>query len=355
MRHPLKRRQFLSLGSAMVLAPACRRPPAPAAEWNWRRLPDLPLGLGGQFAGVHNGALIVAGGSWFPVSKWEGGEKQWVSHVFVLVDAQAEWKRFELPRPLAYGGSVSHARGLLLIDGGDEMQNLPSCMWLRWNGATVDIESAAPLPLPLANCAAAELNGRAYVFGGQQSPQAAAAERGLYSLDLTHPGAAWQTEPPLPGAGRILPSVAAAADALFVAGGADLHPDPTGNPARTYLSDAWQFTPGAGWRALPGLPSPACAAPAFGLNAEFFVLGGSDGVLAARDNELRDAHPGFSRSIHAYAPGRGSWRAAAQLPFSLVTTTAAVWNGLPVIPGGEDRPAHRCSAVYQLDLRASRP
>jgi N-acetylneuraminate epimerase len=353
MHHALRRRQFLSLGSTIVLAPACRRPPAPASEWKWQRLPDLPLGLGGQFAGVHNGALIVAGGSCFPVSKWEGGAKQWISHMFVLEDAQPIWKRFQLPRPLAYGGSVSHARGLLLIGGGDAHENLASCLWLRWNGSSVDIEPAAPLPLPLANCAAAELNGRAYVFGGQQSPTSTSAERGLYSIDLDNPGAAWQTELPLPGPARILPSVAAA-DALFVAGGADLHAGANGNAARTYLPDAWQFTPGTGWRALPELPAPSCAAPAFGLAGEFFVLGGSDGVLAARENELRDAHPGFSRSVYAYQARRGAWRTAAQLPFSLVTTTATVWNGLLAIPGGEDRPAHRSAAVHLLDLRAGR-
>lgn len=333
----------------MMLAQACGTSPEPHGVWKWRRLPDLPLGLGGQFAGVHNGALIVAGGSWFPVSKWEGGAKEWVSHGFVLDDAHAEWKRFSLPYALAYGGSISHARGLLLAGGGDAERNLASCLWLRWKGESVDIEPAPPLSLPLANCAAAELNGRAYVFGGQQSPQSVAAEPGLYSLDLNDPGAGWRAEPPLPGPGRILPSVAATAGALFVAGGADLQPDANGNAARTYLRDAWQFTPGAGWRALPDLPAPSCAAPAIGLNGEFFVLGGSDGELAPRESELRDAHPGFSRSVYAFAAKRG-WRIAAQLPFSLVTTTPAIWNDLIVLPGGEDRPAHRSAEVYGAAL-----
>lgn len=177
----------------------------------------------------------------------------------------------------------------------------------------------------MANCAAAALNGRAYVFGGQQSPQSTAAESGLYSLDLNDPEAAWRAEPPLPGPGRILPSVAVPAGALFVAGG-------------------------AGWRALPDLPTPSCAAPAFGLNGEFFVLGGSDGVLVPRENELRDAHAGFSRSVYGYSAGRGSWRVAAQLPFSLVTIIPAVRKNLLVLPGGEDRPAHRSAQVYATVL-----
>lgn len=211
--------------------------------------------------------------------------------------------------------------------------------------------SSPPLPLPLANCATAALNGRTHVFGGQQSPRSAAAESGLYSLDLNNPGAAWRAEPPLPGSGRILPSVAATAGALFVAGGADLRPDANGNAARSCLRDAWQFTPGAGWRALPDLPAPFRAAPAFGLNGRFFVLGGSDGELAPRENELRDAHPGFSRSLYACTAKRG-WRIAAKLRFSLVTTTPAIWKDLIVLPGGEDQPAHRSAEVYGAALNA---
>lgn len=84
-----------------MLAQACKTPSEARRAWEWWRLPDLPLGLGGQFAGVHNGALIVAGGSWFPVSKWEGGAKEWVSRVFVLERLDSEWKKFELPQPLA--------------------------------------------------------------------------------------------------------------------------------------------------------------------------------------------------------------------------------------------------------------
>ena len=59
----------------------------------WSELPPLPPATGQQkqngvaspFAGVHNGALIVAGGANFHKGRlWEGGKKIWWDDVFVL-------------------------------------------------------------------------------------------------------------------------------------------------------------------------------------------------------------------------------------------------------------------------------
>lgn len=333
-----------------MLSSACGRSVSTSSPWNWQRLPDLPMTLAGQFAGVHKGALIVAGGSWFPVSKWSGGTKIWVNEVFVLERPDGEWRRFALPRPCAYGGSASTARGLLLMGGGDEKESFADCHWVRWEGQSLRVEPAPALPVALANCAAAMIRETVYVAGGQQNPVAVSAERGLYSLDLRRPAPAWVREEALPGPGRILPSVGASGEHLYVAGGADLAAGPQGKAERIYLKDAWRFTPGSGWSAMPDLPEATCAAPASVVGEALFVLGGSDGVLAPREAELADHHPGFSRSLKSYHPASRQWRVSAQLPFSLVTTTATVWRDMLVVPGGEDRPAHRSAAVFALPL-----
>ena len=51
---------------------------SPAGPLNWSQLPLLPnqFGVGGPNAGVHNGALIVAGGANFPNGPpWQVGDK----------------------------------------------------------------------------------------------------------------------------------------------------------------------------------------------------------------------------------------------------------------------------------------
>ena len=73
---------------------------SPAADW--RSLPALPdaEGFAGVFAGVSDGAMLVAGGANFPEAPpWRGGTKTWYDSVFALTDPQGEWQRLgRLPR-----------------------------------------------------------------------------------------------------------------------------------------------------------------------------------------------------------------------------------------------------------------
>ena len=102
----------------------------------WDSLPELPAleegvenpGLAGPFVGVHNDALIVAGGANFPGKPlWETG-KVWHDKIYVLVRDVPEgiilpssppaspyrWiDGGKLSRPLAYGASVSTSEGVL--------------------------------------------------------------------------------------------------------------------------------------------------------------------------------------------------------------------------------------------------
>src|SRR6185436_4067728 len=86
-----------------------------AAEW--KQLPSLPdaEGFAGSFAGVSNGALLVAGGANFPDRKpWEGGAKVWYHTVYVLEHPNAKWKiAGQLPRALGYGVSVTYNNGVI--------------------------------------------------------------------------------------------------------------------------------------------------------------------------------------------------------------------------------------------------
>ncbi len=96
------------------------------APLNWLQLPLIPnqFGLGGPNAGVHNGALIVAGGANFPkgppwqVGDQPKGDKVWHRKIYVLEQGDTKWRDgFDLPRPLAYAATVSTAEGIYLLGG----------------------------------------------------------------------------------------------------------------------------------------------------------------------------------------------------------------------------------------------
>lgn len=346
------RRGILGLGASTIFS-SCSSSSTEPLSLHWERLPDLPDALGGQFAGVHKGALMVAGGSYFATPPWDGGAKRWVDSVHVLTGTAASWQTFRLPAAFGYGGSVSTPHGFFVIGGGDSAANRRQVLRLRWKDDALDIAEVAALPVSLANCGAALVGETVYVVGGQESPAARSASGSLYSLDLGRPGAAWRTEAPLPGPARILPAVAAEGDGFMVASGADLIADETGTPTRRYLRDAWFFTPGQGWTELPAPPRIAVAAAACSMEGHILIFGGDDGDYA-RQPEPREPHPGFGRDVQCFATESAIWSTLSGMPAGLVTTTAARWNNRIVIPGGEDRPARRSAEVHVCRLMGAR-
>src|SRR5438477_5673562 len=106
----------------------------PAQEIRWSRLPPIPdrEGFAYPFAGVSGGALVVAGGANFPDRKpWDGGTKRWHDIVYMLDLPDGTWAAAgRLPRPLAYGVSVTHRGTVVCAGGSDAARHYPDCFRL---------------------------------------------------------------------------------------------------------------------------------------------------------------------------------------------------------------------------------
>jgi N-acetylneuraminic acid mutarotase len=136
---------------------------------------------------------------------------------------------------------------------------------------------------------------------------------------------------------------------LYVLSGADLSVDNGGTSHRTYLSDAWRLKEGASWEKLPDLPSPVTGAPSLcDESGSVVVFGGDNGSLAEQITSLKDQHPGFSLKTLRFGLPNATWTTGSQLPVSLVTTGATLWDGQYVIAGGENKPGHRSSRVIAM-------
>jgi hypothetical protein len=91
---------------ALVAAALLAFPAVAAEPVRWERLAPLPdsEGFAYPFAGVHRGALLVAGGANFPGKRpWDGGEKVWYDTVFVLERPEGAWKIGRPPPRLRRG------------------------------------------------------------------------------------------------------------------------------------------------------------------------------------------------------------------------------------------------------------
>jgi N-acetylneuraminic acid mutarotase len=320
---------------------------------DWHQLPPLPdpIGFAGPYAGVSGGALIVAGGANFPDKMpWEGGRKVWHDAAFVLDRTNGAWRGgFHLPRPLGYGVSVTTPEGVLCIGGSDERQHVRDVFLLTWRRGKLHHRELPPLPAPLANSCGALLGQTVYVAGGTDSPEATNALRNFWSLDLRERGAQWQQLEPWPGPARMLAVAAALGDSFYVLGGTDLAPDANGRPARTYLRDAYRFTPGKGWRRVADMPNPVVAAPTpapIASPRRFLVIGGDDGSLA--NFEPRSQHPGFPKRVLCYDAESDAWSVTGEAPAARATLPTVNWQGLFVIPSGEAKPGVRSPEVWAV-------
>lgn len=324
----------------------------------WKQLPPIPnpRGFAGSFAGVSGGALIVAGGTNFPDKMpWDGGTKVWYEDVFALGKPDGQWRKAgRLPKANGYGVSITTADGLILIGGGNAAEHFRDVVRLRWDGQSMTATSLPPLPRPCAFMCGAMLGDIIYIAGGIERPNDTAAMKTFWTLNLAHPQGGWAEMEPWPGPGRILAAAGSCDGSFFLFSGAALSAGADGKPVREWLSDACRFTPGKGWKRIAGLPRVAVAAPSpvpVTSDGRLLLIGGDDGALV--NFNPKDKHPGFPRSILAYDVRADTWARIGDVPFSLVTTPAVIWNGRIVIPGGEARPGVRSADVWtcQLDKR----
>ena len=95
------------------------------------------IGVAGPFVGVHNDALIVAGGANFPDKPLWDTDKVWHDKIYVLVDkgdGNFVWEHGgKLEKPIAYGSSVSTSEGVLCIGGDDSQKVYTDVFLLSWN------------------------------------------------------------------------------------------------------------------------------------------------------------------------------------------------------------------------------
>lgn len=289
--------RFIPAGCLLLLAvffSGCRRQQPPttgepsALTLTWHRLPALPdsssLGVSAPFVGLTRGRLLVAGGCNFPdVPAAEGGTKRYYSEIFTLdlSDPDARWQPGgRLPRPVAYGASVTTPEGVVCL-GGNNSDGSFTDVWLLTlsdSDETVQIRALSPLPSAMDNLAATYADRTIYVAGGNED---GAPGHSFYAMRPdNNPDGTWEKLPDVPGQVRLQPVMAAL---------------PSADGLRVYLSGGFQ---------------PVCK--------------GADG-------EEKDAV--VSSDVLSYHPATRRWSEEARLPLSADGTPRTFTGGCAVACG----------------------
>lgn len=336
----------------------------------WGELPPLPdaVGFAGPFSGVTGNQLLVAGGANFPDGRpWEGASKIWHDDIYLLESPDSEWRLAgKLPKPLAYGVSITTEDGLVCIGGSDAVVCHDDVFRIRLDADGLAIDILPSLPVPLANACGMLIGSKIHIFGGVTDPAGPPISR-LWVLDIASIDAGWVEMPVLPGAPRMLATCGSINNQLYIFGGANLIPAETGGGlVRQFLTDAWRFDAATGWLRLADLPEPRVASPGPAIPAgisHLLLLGGDTGRDFFQQSDLKDQHPGFSDEILAYHTITNTWTTVGKIPidhgpdpastpgmgiWATVTVPTVEWDGQWVIPSGEIRPGVRTPRVMTL-------
>lgn len=176
----------------------------PTITWNAiGQLPDNSggenqppnLGLGGPLVGVHNGALIIAGGSNFPIPRGEdlwsdGTSKVYYDHIWVATrgseDGNVTWHSTDktLPERLAYGATASHPLGMVIAGGTNGTDGSNAVHLLRWDkeSGRLSLFELPALPAVSIRGGAAIIDDTLYVLPGSDGNS---TTTDLYAFDMS--------------------------------------------------------------------------------------------------------------------------------------------------------------------------
>ncbi|MCH2025146.1 MAG: sodium/solute symporter [Verrucomicrobiales bacterium] len=334
----------------------------------WEKLPDLPPmngqeknpGVAGPFVGIHNNALIVAGGANFPGKPLWETDKVWHDDIYVLVRGESsyDWKGSgKLNRPLAYGASVSTDAGVVCIGGDDATEVYKEVFLLSWDNDKNQLNRTElpSLPEPVAYGAATFVNGTVYLVGGQTGKSLKSATNKVYYFNLERfkkdVPTEWNELPEIPWSSRAFVQVASQHngydDCVYVIGGRREEGESV-----DLLSDVWEYnTRSKEWRQRASFDGPLMAGTAIGYKqSHIVVLGGSHGTYWGKADELKDEHPGFLKKTYLYHTITNTWIESGDSPANHVTTVPVLWDDSIVIASGEIRPRVRSPEIWKVNL-----
>ena len=356
---------------------------------NWKKIGEFPankgipsIGLAGQSAGIHNGYMIVAGGTNFPDKlPWEGGKKVYFDDVF-LFRKSSEGKLTlsaaqKIPMNLGYAATVSTEQGLLMAGGENEKGILSKVMLLQVGSKEgIQLINLPDLPLPLTNAIAVSNKSLVYLIGGETSTQVSDK---VFFLDLNNTANGWTPLPSIPvpvshGVGAFVNGQLE--KGIYIVGGRAKQQN---GMSDIYSTNYFFDTNTLKWSLKTPLPYGLSAGTGvFDPSGRILLFGGDKGevfskveaLLAQKSREtdalaiealdkkriaLQSTHPGFSNTILAYDIEYDRWNTIGTLPFPTpVTTHAFLWSGIVMIPGGEVRAGVRTPNIYAAELKSKK-
>lgn len=179
---------------------------------SWNERAPYPLPRAGCAAGVVDGKVIIAGGTF-----WREGQKFWCDQVDAFDPSANRWTS-AAPLPKAHGdaAAVSCNDRLYVIGGG--AGGLPTAEVWSYHAGAWSPEPQMTLPAARRTAVATELDGTLYLLGGLAGTGTDFASA-TPTVWAASPGKAWRVLAPMPGPVRFNTAIGGVAGRIIVTGG----------------------------------------------------------------------------------------------------------------------------------------
>jgi len=265
--------------------------------------------------------------------------------------------------------------GVVVVGGSDERGVYADAFLMAWDADEKEVtyRDLPDLPVPSAFGSAEAIGDTVYVLGGKQSKNDTDLSGGFWTLDLKDVNAGWTALPALPGEARFKCVTAAQRGpnretCVYVFSGARTTTGEDGAPRFHAFADGYRFDPTRrSWKQVADLPVLPDSRLVVGkerfrgdrwpISAGVGIAFRSDEILTfggSTDRYILDEHgnlvppgdrPFFANRVLSYNTVSDEWSDAGTMPIGVVTTRAAWWNDLVVIPSGEVKPGIRTPKV----------
>ncbi len=383
----MKRSSILILFMGMLSNNAMTAQNKPFNSIQWKIAAVLPatsghakaFGLAGAVCGIHQNALIIAGGANFPdAMPWLGGKKKYCHEVYVYekINNQATLfsRTFTLPNPIAYAASCSTPKGIVYAGGENEQGITDKVVMLQWDPVVKNLvcKDLPSLPVPVTNAVATYYENSLYLAGGENE---LSSSDHFYKLDMKNTHLGWQ---PLPSIPKPVSHAVLAVQSdekkssIYLLGGRNKNT----NGISDFHSSVYAFDVKEKiWVEKKSMPYNLCAGTGIAAGiGNILMFGGDKGetfyqvekliaaiateksidkkqILTEQKSKLQSSHPGFSTEILKYNSTNDEWTIAGNIPFAVpVTTTALQWGDWIILPSGEIKAGVRTAQILSAQL-----
>lgn len=313
----------------------------------------VPLAM--EYGGAQ---ILMTGGANFPLAKRvvkvpaDRGPKVFYEDVRLMSPVLGGSSAIgNMPYSVGYAAYASFGKDVIIAGGCNEDGHLNRVVKLSVNRRGMQVKELPSMPVHVAYPAFAQVEGKLYVFGGQEHAHSVKCMNRSWVWEE----GSWKELAPMPEA-SMLAVAGVIQGKIYVAGGCSLKPDGKGNAKRTYLKSTWCYDPQTNtWTRMADMPETivGAAGPMPEHDGNLFLIGGDPGnyYRASLAGKAPKVHPGQSKAVYAYNPEANAWKRAGLNTLGVATVPAVKIGRHIYCVSGETAPGVRTPVISTITFK----